>query len=121
MKRTERVGRRSLEYEAVVRKEDGSLGRQQGRTTHGARGFLSAVCYKVHPHAIHHKLLTGEQRWSQKLGLESERQNEKNKVETETGKAKSVYFMNALLKYEIHTTLYCKHAECFKRLGTGGN
>ncbi len=51
----------------------------------------------------------------------SQRQNEKNKVETETGKAKSVYFMNALLKYEIHTTLHCKHAECFKRLRTGGN
>lgn len=77
--RTKRVSGRALEYEAVVRKEDGSLGGQQGRTSHRARGFLSAVCYKVHPHAVHHELFAGEQRWSQELGLESERQEEKKK------------------------------------------
>lgn len=56
---TQRVCGRALEDNPVGGQEDGSLGWQQGRAAHRTRGFLSAVCYEVNPHAVHHELFAG--------------------------------------------------------------
>lgn len=48
----------ALEDEPVGGEEDGTLSREQRRTSHQPCGLLAAVRDQVDPHGIHHQLLT---------------------------------------------------------------
>lgn len=79
---TQRVGRSALEDKAIGSQEDGALGWKKRRSSHLTGRLVSAIWDEVHPHAVHHQLLTRQQSGPQQLGLHTHKEQQHKHTET---------------------------------------
>lgn len=78
---TQRVGWSALEDKAVGSQEDGALGWKKRRSSHLTGRLVSAIWDEVHPHAVHHQLLTRQQSGPQQLGLHTHKEQQHTHTE----------------------------------------